>query len=103
FAVILVAKGYGLKSQDSFARVLHRFDLFLEFPCRRWRLGPEPAITVDVHRLDRSTLAHGIDASDKRSGVSTGCAEPNLPCVARYPCVTNVYVVTARGEIDACL
>src|SRR5207248_325135 len=102
FRVVFVAKGHRFQFQDSFARFLHRFDLFLELPCRSRRLSAEPASAVDIHRLDRSTFAHVINTGDKGAVVSNGCADPNLSCVARYSQVADIDIVaTIRGEIGA--
>src|SRR5436190_3664479 len=81
--VVFVVKGHWLQSEQSFAALVHRFDFRFKPARGSGRLGAEPAIAVDVDRLDRSALADVIDASDKGSGVSNGCADADLACFAR--------------------
>src|SRR5262245_15556159 len=93
-------KGDWIESQDRSAAVVHRSDGFLESSRGSWRLCAELAITVDIDRLNRPTLIHVVNASNKGGGLRSLLADANLGGLGCNTWSTNINVIAARSQTD---
>ena len=95
---MLVAKGNRLQRQNRFARLVHRFDLFLETLGRNNRA--EMSIGIDNYS-NASGDSDSANAGNKGVAVCSSCADADAAGFAGYARVTDIDIVIAGGEITA--
>ena len=66
-------------------------------------MSAKSSVAVDKDRLDRPTLVHVINASDKSAVLRALFADANLAGLAGYRRIADIDVVTAGSQIGACL
>src|SRR5205814_5576715 len=97
--VVFVVKRHWLQSQQSFAALVHRFDVRFKPTRGSRRLSAEPAGAVDIHRLDHSALAHVINTGDKDAVLCSLRANADFGALARYSGMADIDIVAAGGQV----
>src|SRR5205823_4340798 len=94
----LIMEGDRFQPENSFARLLHRFDRLLETR----RGGCRAKLTGGVYLNGRACNCRPIDAGNKGFGLCSGRADANRPGFASNASVANIDIVAASGKIPTC-
>ena len=95
--LLSVTEGHRLECEERFARLVHRFNVFLE-SCRRI-VGPEAAGGINENRSRSPRNNHPANAGDISGRLGSLGADPDRAGLPRYTKVANIDVVIASGEI----
>src|SRR5205823_13431055 len=89
-------EGHRFQPENSFARLVHRFDLVLE----TLRGGRRAKLTGGVYFNGCAGHCCPIDARNKGFCLCSGLADANRPGFTSDPSIADIDVVTAGGEIS---